>query len=188
DVMYAATAEGLLTSDTSGQSWKQAAGIDKQEWRFVAASKSTVVAATLKKAMISTDGGQNWTALKLPDELTQVGAGAIDGNGGLWVGGREGVYLSQDSGATWKTVKNLFMRDVNSIFYDEPSQRVLVTANSSTTIAFAAHLPDMAVSYWNTGWNLKLIRSAGDHLVAATLFDGIVVEPKMVDSQKAAGH
>ena len=188
ELLYAATSEGLLTSNTAGQSWKQMAGLDKQEWRFVAAAKSVAIAARLTSAMLTTDSGQSWTALKLPEELTQVGAVAVDGAGGLWVGGREGVYLSEDSGATWKSLKNLYVRDVNSIFYDEPSQRVLITANSSTTIAFSVHLSDKAVKYWNTGWNLKLVRSLGDHMVGATLFDGIVVQPQMVDSQSLASH
>jgi len=186
ETIYAATSEGLLASNTAGQSWKQVAGPEKQEWRFVAAAKSVAITATLKTASLTTDGGQNWSTLKLPSELTQLGAVAVDGSGELWVGGREGVYLSEDSGATWKTLKNLYMRDVNSIFYDEPSQRVLITANSSTTITFSVHLPDKAVRYWNTGWHLKLVRSVGDHMVGATLFDGIVVQPQMVESQEAA--
>ena len=80
------------------------------------------------------------------------------------------------------------MRDVNSIFYDEASQRMLVTANQRTTIAFAVHLPDYRVQYWNTGWNLRLVRPVGDHLVGATLFDGIVVQPRMVDSSEVEKH
>lgn len=188
DVLYAATAEGLLSSSTSGQTWKQVAGPSRQEWRFVAAAKAAAMTANLNSAMLSVDNGQNWTALKLPAELTQVGAVAVDGNGGLWVGGREGVYLSEDSGATWANVKNLYMRDVNSIYYDEASQRVFVTANNSTTFAFSVHLPDKMVKYWNTGWNLRLVRPAGDHMVGATLFDGVVIEPEMVDSQRASGH
>jgi hypothetical protein len=59
---------------------------------------------------------------------------------------------------------------------------VFATANSSTTIAFSVHLPDKKVRYWNTGWNLKLVRPVGDHMVGATLFDGFVIEPRMVDS------
>jgi hypothetical protein len=63
---------------------------------------------------------------------------------------------------------------------------MLITANSQNTIAFAVHLPDHAVRYWNTGWNLRLVRPVGDHLVGATLFDGIVVQPRMVDSSDVA--
>jgi hypothetical protein len=103
-------------------------------------------------------------------------------------GGREGIFISQDRGATWQSLKNLSIRDVNSLFYDEPSQRMLVTANSQNTIAFAVHLPDRSVHYWNTGWNLRLVRPVGDHLVGATLFDGIVVQPRMVDSSEVATH
>ena len=44
------------------------------------------------------------------------------------------------------------------------------------------------MQYWNTGWNLRLVRPVGDHLVGATLFDGIVVQPRMVDSSEVARH
>jgi len=100
------------------------------------------------------------------------------------VGGPQGVYLSDDGGSTWKTLKNLYLREVNSLFYDEASQRMLITASSKNTIAFAVNLPDHSIHYWNTGWNLKMIRAVGDHLVGATLFDGIVVQPLMIDSSE----
>jgi hypothetical protein len=44
------------------------------------------------------------------------------------------------------------------------------------------------VSLWDTKWNLRFVRPVGDHLVAATLFDGIVVQPRMVDSGELAKH
>src|ERR1700716_3331492 len=118
--------------------------------------------------------------------LTQLAAIAGDDGGGLGLGGREVIFIAQDRGATWQNLKNLSIRDVNSLFYDEPSQRMFITANSQNTIAFAVHLPDRAVHYWNTGWSLRLVRPVGDHLVGATLFDGIVVQPRMVDSSEVA--
>ena len=136
--------------------------------------------------MISSDDGQRWEQVTLPATLEQLAAISVDDAGGLWVGGRDGVYVSQDRGATWQGLKNLSIRDVNSLFYDQASQRMLITANSKNTIAFAVHLPDSAVRYWNTGWNLRLLRPVGDHLVGATLFDGIVVQPRMVDSSEVA--
>ena len=182
DRLFAATSDGVLKSTDSGQSWTLAANPEGNLWYSIAAAKSTVLAASLSRAAMTTDGGQTWTSVKPPSDVTQITAVAVDGFGGLWIGGREGVYLSEDKGATWQIVKNLYVRDVNSIFYDEKGQRVLITANSSTTLAFAAHLPDKKVNYWNTGWNLRLLRPVGDHLVGATLFDGVVIQPGMVNS------
>ncbi|HWZ01549.1 MAG TPA: hypothetical protein VNX17_10730 [Edaphobacter sp.] len=186
DTLYAATSEGLLRSVTAGESWKLMAGPEKEDWSYVASAKSWVLAATLRSAMLSSDGGQRWAAVSLPEAVTQLAAIAVDDGGDLWVGGREGIFVSQDKGATWQSLKNLSIRDVNSLFYDEPSQRMLITANSRNTIAYAVHLPDRAVHYWNTGWSLRLVRPVGDHLVGATLFDGIVVQPRMVDSSEVA--
>jgi photosystem II stability/assembly factor-like uncharacterized protein len=186
DTVYAATSEGLLGSVTAGESWKLVPGLEKQNWSFVATARSWVLAATLRSAMLSADGGGGWTEVKLPDNLEQLGAVSVDDAGEVWVGGREGVYVSRDRGATWQGLKSVSVRDVNSLFYDEPSQRMLITANSKNTIAFAVHVPDRAVRYWNTGWNLRLVRPVGDHLVGATLFDGVVIQPRMVDSSEVA--
>lgn len=188
DTLYAATSDGLIESGTAGLTWKLTSGLPKHEWDYVAAARSMVVAATLRSAMLSSNGGAHWASVKLPAALTHIGAVAVDGAGGLWVGGLEGVFVTEDGGASWQTVKDVHFGDVNSLFYDEASQRMLITANNTNTIAFAVHLPDRKVSYWNSGWNLKLVRPVGDHLVAATLFDGIVVQPRMVDSADVHGH
>jgi photosystem II stability/assembly factor-like uncharacterized protein len=186
--VFAATADGILTSLDGGQSWTLSADPQGHVWYTIASSKGTVLATSLSKALLTTDGGHTWAAVNPPSELTQISAVAVDGFGGLWIGGREGVYLSEDKGASWQVVKNLFVRDVNSLFYDEKGQRVLITANGSTKIAFAAHLPDKKVTYWNTGWDLRLMRPVGDHMVAATLFDGVVIQPEMVNSSEVAKH
>lgn len=186
--VFAATADGILSSQDGGQSWTLSADPQGHVWYTIASSKGTVLATSLSKASLTTDGGHTWAAVNPPSELTQISAVAVDGFGGLWIGGREGVYLSEDKGASWQVVKNLFVRDVNSLFYDEKGQRVLITANSATKIAFAAHLPDKKVTYWNTGWDLRLMRPVGDHMVAATLFDGVVIQPEMVNSSEVAKH
>jgi photosystem II stability/assembly factor-like uncharacterized protein len=188
DFVFAATSEGLLRSVSAGESWRLVAGLNKQSWNFVASARSWVVAATLNSAVLSSNAGQRWEPITLPSSLEQLATVAVDGTGGVWVGGREGVFVSEDRGATWQSLKGLSIRDVNSLFYDEASQRMLITANSKNTIAFAVHLPDREARYWNSGWNLKLVRPMGDHLVGATLFDGIVVQPRMIDSSEVAKH
>lgn len=188
DKVYAATSEGLLNSGTAGESWERVAGLEKQELQFVSVAKSMIVVADLKMLMLSVDGGKKWGTMPLPNGLTQIVAVAVDGTGAVWVGGREGVFFSTDRGDTWRTLENLYIRDVNSIFYDEPTDRVLITTGGKSTIAFAVHVPDRVVRFWDTGWNLRFVRPVGDHMVGATLFDGIVVQPQMVDSQEVASH
>jgi photosystem II stability/assembly factor-like uncharacterized protein len=188
DVLYAASSAGVLKSVTAGTSWNELSALDSQEWRFIAAHRSNVFVATLHRASLSPDGGATWKPVTLPEALTQVGAISVDGSGCLWVGGREGIFYSENGGGTWQTLPNFYLHDVNSLYYDAGSQRVLVTANNKNTIAFSVHLPDKTVQYWNSGWHLRMVRPVGDHLVGATLFDGVVIQPRMVASEEASGH
>lgn len=186
DSVLAATSQGLLMSGTSGLSWKGLESGGAEELYFLGSARSEILAAGLKTMRLSKDNGLSWKAAVAPSELTQITAVAVDENGGFWVGGREGVFLSEDDGMTWQSLKGLFVNDVNSIFYDPHSQRVLITAGGNATIAFAVHLPDKKVSYWDTGWNLRFMRPVGDHLLGVTPYDGVVVQPRMVDSAENA--
>jgi photosystem II stability/assembly factor-like uncharacterized protein len=187
DTLYAATSQGVLRSASSGLTWSPVASIPMDAWRFVAAAKANVVAASLNEGQVSAlemsaDGGSTWQAMALPAKVTQVSALSVDGQGDVWVGDKDGVYLSTDKGANWRTLAGLQVRNVNSLYFDESANRMLVTANEPVTTAFAVELASMRVDSWDTKWNLRFVRPVGDHLVAATLYDGIVVQPRMVDS------
>ncbi|WP_241654683.1 WD40/YVTN/BNR-like repeat-containing protein [Granulicella sibirica] len=182
DKMFAGTSSGMLLSVDSGRTWMTVPALGKDELRFVAAEKQTIVAAGLARIMLSTDGGETWTQVTTPSAVTQVSALAVDGRGEIWVGGREGVYLSSDKGSSWQTLRNLYVRDVDSLYYDRQADQVLVTANGEATIAFAVKVSDRKVSFWDTGWTLRFVRPVGDHLLGATLYDGVVIQPRMVES------
>jgi photosystem II stability/assembly factor-like uncharacterized protein len=188
ETLFAATSQGLLRSVTSGVSWVQVASAPNDAWRFVAAAKAVVAVASLNTLEMSADGGKTWQAAAVPSRGRQLSALAVDGEGDLWVADRDGVYYSANRGASWQTVKGMFLRDGNNIFYDEAANRVLVTSNGPATVAFAVAIPSMQVSWWDTGWNLRFVRPVGDYLVGATLFDGIVVQPRMVDSAELEKH
>jgi photosystem II stability/assembly factor-like uncharacterized protein len=181
DGIYAGTSAGLWRSTNGAQGWTQMQVPQLVDGRYVASHGPMVVAASLTGTAISENAGESWTSIMPPPTLTQIGALAIDGIGNIWIGGPEGVFYSTDRGASWKTLQNLFVRHVDGIYYDAVNKRVLV-ASTSGTVGFAASLPDYRVSYWDTGWALRFLRPVGDHLVGATLFDGVVVEPKMVAS------
>ncbi len=185
DTMYAATSQGLLSSGTAGESWRRVAGVGAQAYQFVACERRTVAVATLHSLLRSDDAGATWSEVPLPKELTQITAMTADDSGGIWVGGREGVWSTRDAGANWTTVKNLFIQDASNIFFDRETKRVYIAADRSTHLAYMVQLPELSVRFWDTGWNLRFIRPMGDHLVGATMFDGMVVQPRMVDSLEA---
>ena len=185
DVLYAATLSGLLTSDSAGKSWKPVPGVDAKEWRFVSAAKGVLAVADLRDLRRSGDEGQTWSKLTLPSDLTQINAMAVNDAGEVWVAGLQGIFYLEAGQTDWKPLTGFYIRDVNSVFYDAPSQRMLVTTNAPGRIVLAIHVPDHATTFWDAGWNLRFARSAGDYMLGATLFDGIVVQPRMVDSPAA---
>jgi photosystem II stability/assembly factor-like uncharacterized protein len=180
NTMLAITSLGLMSSTDNAQSWALTGPEHSEEWRYLAAAKSNVVAASLHSLAFSADAGATWGAILLPEGLTQVGAVSVEPSGTIWVGGREGVFVSKNGGNDWVTPKNLFVNTVNSIYYDDSSSRMIVTTGSYGNIVFLVQLPSMHVSFADSGWNLRFARPMGDHLIAATLYDGIVIQPRMV--------
>ena len=185
DTVYAGTSNGLIVSTTSGRQWTTVGALQMPETRFVAAQKQIVMAASLRRIALSVDAGKTWDAIAVPEAITQLTAVAVDELNNLWIGGREGVYYSTDYGLTWKTLQNLYMTEVSDVHFDAIGHRVIVTSLNSSLV-FAAHLPDYKVTYRDAGWNLRFARSVGDHFVGATLFDGMVVQPMIVDSKVAS--
>jgi len=177
--IYAGTSAGVDVSHDNGRSWESLTTLQMPETHFIAVQGKTVLAAGLKRMALSVDGGTAWDAVPLPADLTQINTIAVDSLNNLWVGGREGVWYSTDYGLKWKVPTDLFVNEVSSIFYDAERNRVLVTSSNSQYV-FSASLPDYKINYWDTGWQLRFARPVGDHLIGATLFDGIVVQPKLV--------
>jgi photosystem II stability/assembly factor-like uncharacterized protein len=185
ETLFAATSRGLLRSASDGETWTLVDLTPLDEWRFVAAAKAMVVAASLHALEISSDGGNTWQAVPVPPKVTQISALSVDDRGQVWVGDRDGVYLSADKSTHWQTLQTLVVRNVNNLYFDQAAERILVTANEPSTQAFAVDVRSMQVKSWDTGWNLRFVRPVGNYLVGATLFDGIVVQPRMVDSALA---
>lgn len=182
NTLLATTSQGLLSSSDNGVTWSST-GIDKSaEWRILAVAKRNVVSSSLHSVQFSADAGVTWAPITLPGDFTQVSTVAVDPAGEIWLGGREGAFVSADAGATWERPKNLYLNSVNNIYFDELTDRIIVTTAGYSSVVFTVQLPSKQVTYADTGWSLRFSRPVGDHFIAATFFDGMVLQPRMVDS------
>ncbi len=180
--VFAGTADGMFTSNDNGHTWHRVTSTVGRPWRMAAAQGLRVAIADLHDVGISVDRGANFHDVRPPSELTYVTAVAIDDGGRIWIGGREGVWVSENDGASWHPQPNLFVPNISSIFYDRAGSRVLVSANQPNTLVFSVHTPDMKVTYQDSGWGLRMVRPVGDHMLGITPYDGLVIQPRMVDS------
>ncbi len=181
---YAATAKGVYRSTDSGASWEQTI-LPPAEYRYVDALGSRVIAGQRNSLMLSEDSGMNWKPVPLPSGLSGINALALSADGALWTGGREGVFFSKDAGATWNPIKNLPLGEVGGLDYDPSLKRVLVSSRTSTSI-FGVDASGSPWKYWQAGWRVHQVLQQGNRLVAASLFDGVVLEPPPAESASGA--
>ena len=175
DIWLAATTFGLLTSRDQGASWQGGPVLGLGEYLSVTVHGDVMAAARIDGVVLSRDGGLTWWPMGLPKMLTHIRRVVFSPDGTLWLGAREGVYFSEDMGKTWLWIERLPFRDVDDLEYDAAANRVLVSSKSNDQI-FSIDPKTMTWKWWHTGFRIALIRSAGDHLVAASLDDGVLLE------------
>lgn len=180
---FLASTQGVYTSTNNGATWSGGPLLGVSDYGVIRASGGKILAAGRKNLVLSSDEGKNWSALSLPSALTTVHAIEIAPNGSFWIGGREGVWMSEDEGKTWKSQDLLPFREINGLTYDPASQSVLITSWRSTWI-FAVHINDKTWKSFDAGWNLHVVRSATGRFVAASVYDGVIVQPEAVANAK----
>ncbi len=178
-VWFAATSEGVYRSVTKGTTWTGPV-LTEQKYRFVDAHGAVVFAARRDDLRLSQDLGVTWQSIALPAKLSSVRALATTPTGTLWVGGREGAFYSDDRGQTWQSFAHLPITNIDYINYDAGLGRVVVTSSDSTLV-FAISPDNQTWKWWDAGWNVRMVRSMGGRLVAASLYDGVVVQPASSD-------
>jgi photosystem II stability/assembly factor-like uncharacterized protein len=174
DVWYAASAEGIYLTSDQGATW-QGPLLKGLPFIGVASSGTTAFAARRESLAVSEDSGKTWDAVPLPTNLTAVRVISTTPNGILWLGGREGMFFSENHGKSWKPMDNLPFRDVNGMNYDAELKRLLVTSWRSTWV-LAVSESDRTFKYWDCGWAVHSVRSSGGRLVGASLFDGVIMQ------------
>ena len=176
DVWLACTSYGLVTSKDQGASWQGGPVMGPGEYLSVTAEGETMAAARPDGVVLSRDAGETWMPMQIPTMLTRIHRVAFSADGTLWLGAREGVYFTRDLGKTWLWIERMPFRDVDDLYYDGHLDKVLVSSRSSDQV-YAIDPKTLKWKWAQTGYAIGLIRAAGDKMVAASMFDGVLVEP-----------
>lgn len=176
EVWLAAGADGLFTSRDKGATWQGGFVYGQGDYTGVAAHGKEQAAIRGRLLLLSSDAGQSWHARPVPDMLTVIHRVAFSADGTLWLGAREGIFLTRDLGKTWLWIERLPFRDITDLSYDAVTNRILATSRASDFI-YSIDPVRLSWNWWRTGYKLNLVRMARGKVVAATLFDGVVVEP-----------
>ena len=177
DAWLASTAGGIFTSRDSGATWQGGPVMGAAGYLSVTAQGSLMAAARADGVVLSKNGGQSWWPLGIPTVLTRIHRVAFSPDGTLWLGSREGVYFTRDMGKTWMWVHRLPLTDVDDLYFDPQLDKVLVSSRGSD-IVFAIDAKTLDWKWWQTGYRLSAVRASGGRLLAASLDQGVLVEPR----------
>jgi len=175
EAWLAATPGGVYTSKDKGESWQGGPVMGAGDYLSVAAHGAQLAAARKDGVVLSTDGGESWRPMGIPAMLTRIHSIVFSSDGTLWLGAREGVYFTHDLGKTWMWVHRFPLSDVDALFYDAHLNRILVSSRTSDQV-YSIDPKSLGWKWAQTGYKIALVRAAGDRLLAASLYDGVVEE------------
>lgn len=177
DAWLASGSAGLLTSRDHGLTWQGGPVRNSGEFRTVAAHGSYFVAASRNGlVVVSSEAGQTWTEAAVPGGPVRIDRAIFSGDGTAWMGGRAGVYASKDEGKTWEWIERFPFREVNDLYYDRGQDRVLVSSSAVDSV-YAIDPAGLKWTLSHAGWKISLIRADGGRMLAASLYDGVLVAP-----------
>lgn len=183
DVWLAAGSLGLLTSRDQGATWQGGPVLGAGDFLSVTTHGELLAAARGDGVLLSRDAGRSWWPMGLPTMLTRIHRVLFTPDGTLWLGAREGVYFTRDTGKTWMWIGRLPFRDIDDVEYDAARKRVLVTSRSSDQI-YSIDPKSMTWKLWQSGFRMQSIQVAGDRFIAASLDDGVIVGPELKASAR----
>ena len=188
DRWLAATTTGIYSSTDQGKAWKGGEILAQIDFVAVRAEGSTVVAATRSSVLVSNNSGATWKLAGLPSYVVSIRSAAIAPDGQFIIASREGAFRSADGGATWEHVGNgLPGKDITSVSFDPTHKRLLATSDA-TGVIFESR--DSGRSWQrgpDSGFPLRRVSIIGGRFVAATPFDGVILQPENESISAAAG-
>jgi photosystem II stability/assembly factor-like uncharacterized protein len=182
DAWVAAGADGLFTSRDKGATWQGGPVMGADDYLSVTSHDKNFAAARPNGVVLSRDGGLSWFPMQIPLMLTRIHRVSFSTDGTLWLGAREGVFFTHDLGKSWQWIQRLPLRDIDDLWFDAELGKVLVSSRASDQI-FAIDPKTLDWKWWQTGYDIALIRATGQRIVAASLYDGVVLEPQVAGAE-----
>ncbi|MGA8042053.1 MAG: transcriptional regulator [Terracidiphilus sp.] len=177
DAWLATAAGGIYTSHDQGVTWQGGPVLGVAGYLSLTVHGALIAAARPDGVVLSKDNGQTWWPMSIPTVLTRIHRVVFSRDGTLWLGAREGVYFTRNNGKTWMWAQRLPIVDIDDLFYDAATNRVLVSSRGSDFV-YAMDPATLDWKWWQTGYKLSAVRSAGDRLLAASLYNGVLIEPR----------
>ncbi|AXC09609.1 Glycosyl hydrolase, BNR repeat precursor [Acidisarcina polymorpha] len=174
---YAATASGLYTSINQGSTWQGGPVSGHSDFLRVVSSGDITYAAGRQFILSTQDGGKTWQSGAMPPNVPVLRFLVTSSDGNLWLASREGVFYSEDHAQSWKQLSSLPFSNVDGFDFNQDTKRLMVTsANGTLLMAIDPVKKDW--KWWDIGWNVHTVHTSAGRFVAASLFDGVVLQPK----------
>ena len=181
--VYAGTSSpGLYRSTDRGNSWTRtslAGGV----WALAALRGGIICAGGRQTVSISTDHGETWTSSVITTSSVRVLSLACDDQGNIYAGLEAviprnapayggGVYVSSDTGKTWKSLGMEF-NSIQSIAVSSSGRMfILVPTSGGSTDVYTAVISDPSWAQHNIGFSISdaastLLQSSGEVVAVA---------------------
>lgn len=184
---FAATSRGLYVSK-DGESWTENPTVKGRTILFLSQGSGVIALVDSKGILLSTDDGKTWRRPKgAPLRITISGL-VITKNQEIVVASDEGVFRSRDMGKSWqRSQRGLPDKAIHAIAYEDSEGRLVAIAGAKRTV-FESN--DEGLTWHcgpSSGWPLRSIRIAKGRSVAATTFDGVVIDARDDNRTKVPG-
>ena len=183
----AATTDGLYFSKDHGKVWMGGPVMGEKEFVSVHSNHGMIAAAARTKVYTSNDHGTTFVEHGIQQYVTSIRGVTVTPDSKIFVASREGAFQSSDSGLNWSHVlTGLPDKEITSVSLDANGNRLLATS-LQTGVIFQS--TDGGRSWQrgpDSGYPLRRVSVVHGRFVAATPFDGVILQPENGPQSAAA--
>jgi photosystem II stability/assembly factor-like uncharacterized protein len=184
----AATSAGLFSSSNQGKSWSGGPVLGKQDFVSVQANGNLIALATRSNVLVSKNDGKAWQDSNLASYVSSIRGVTVTSDGQIMFASREGAFRSPNGGGGWEHMQNgLPDKNISSISYDQNNKRLLATSTETGVVFESVDAGQTWTRGPDTGYPLRHISVVHGRFVAATPFDGVVMQPENDDRSASTG-